>query len=188
MSEETNQSIGTTVTESEPRNSEGCVTNNHHHEGLVGSHDTGKELPEGFREGAPIPVEESPMTESQEDLVSSHMESYQSLPSSQSSEEGIREAKMIPYVSPPKTTETIHFEDTLSDENHCQFNLIYEYSLIERKAGGLAIGMVLAGKPPAWLPVICERLKHLIISSEAFQEKRRIEYNAQNAAKKTKVW
>ena len=42
----------------------------------------------------------------------------------------------------------------------------------------LAIGMVLAGKPPAWPPVIHERLKHLIISSEAFQKKKRIEFNA----------
>ena len=76
MSEESNQSIGTTVMESEPRNSEECATNNHHHEGLVGSHDTGNELPEGFRECSPIPVEESPMTESQEDLVSSPAKSY----------------------------------------------------------------------------------------------------------------
>ena len=48
----------------------------------------------------------------------------------------------------------------------------------------MAIGMVLAGKPPAWLPVICERLKHLIISSEAFLKKKRIKYNAQLGAKK----
>ena len=111
MSEETNQSTGTTVMESEPRNSERCATNNHHHEGLVGSHDTGNELPEGFRESAPISVEESPMTESQKDLVSSPAKRFQSLYSSKNSEEGIKEAKMVPYVSPPKTTETIHFED-----------------------------------------------------------------------------
>ena len=51
----------------------------------------------------------------------------------------------------------------------------------------LAIGMVLAGMPPAWLPVIFERLKHLIISSEAFQKKKRIKYNAQKEAKKLRV-
>ena len=76
MSGETNQSIRTTVMESGPRNSEGCATNNYYHEGLVGSCDTGEELPEGFREGAPIPVEESPMTQSKEDLVSLPMKSY----------------------------------------------------------------------------------------------------------------
>ena len=47
--------------------------------------------------------------------------------------------------------------------------------------------MVLAGKPPAWLPVICERLKYLIISSETFQKKRRIKYDAHMGAKKLRV-
>ena len=63
---------------------------------------------------------------------------------------------------------------TLSDEKHFQFILIYESLLIAGQAGNLtdlAIGMVLTGKPPGWLPVIHERLKHLIISSEAFQKK-----------------
>ena len=43
----------------------------------------------------------------------------------------MKEAKMIPYVSPPQVIETIHFKNTLSDENHFQFNLIYESLLIE---------------------------------------------------------
>ena len=47
--------------------------------------------------------------------------------------------------------------------------------------------MVLARKSPAWLPVIHERLKHLIISSEAFQKKKIIEYNAQLETKKLRV-
>ena len=97
---------------------------------------------------------------------------------------------MIPCVSPSQTTETIHFEDTLSDENCFQFNLIYASLLIEGKAGNLndlAIGIVLAGKPPAWLPIICERLKHLIISSETFQKKKRIKYDVQMGAKKLRV-
>ena len=82
---------------------------------------------------------------------------------------------MIISVSPLQMTMTIHFEDTLSDEDHFQFNLIYWSLLIEGKTGNLtylAIGMVLAGKPPAWLPVILEGLKHLIISSEAFQKEK----------------
>ena len=60
----------------------------------------------------------------------------------------MKEVQMIPYVSPPQTTTTIiHFKDTLSDEDHFQFNLIYESLLIEG-------------------------LKYLIISSEAFQKKK----------------
>ena len=31
--------------------------------------------------------------------------------------------------------------------------------------------MVLAEKPPTWLPVMYERLKHLIINADAFREK-----------------
>ena len=148
---------------------------------------TGNELPGGFdlssrvRENESVPVEESSVIGSQEGPISSPVGSFQLLYSSQSSEEGLKEVKMIPYVSPPQTTETMHYKDTLSDENCFQFNLIFESLLIEGKAGNLtdfAIGMVLAGKPLAWLPVNCERLKHLIISSEAFQKKKRIKYNA----------
>ena len=105
----------------------------------------------------------------QEDPISSPMRSFQSLYSSQSSEEGIWEAQMIPYVSPPQMTMTVHFEDTLSDEDHFQFNLIYESLLTEGKTGNLtdlAIGMVLAGKPPTWPPVIQERVKYLQLRVE----------------------
>ena len=157
---------------------------------------TGNELPGGLdlgggaRKDESILVEESPENGPQEDPISSPVRSFQSLFSSQSSEEGMKEAQMIPYVSPPQTTATIHFKDTLSDENHFQFNLIYESLLVEGWAGNitdLAIDMVLAGKPPTWLPVICERLKHLTISSEAFQKKKRIKYNAQKGTKKLRV-
>ena len=61
------------------------------------------------------------------------------------------------------------------------FNLIYESLLLEGKAGNLTdltIGMVLAEKPPAWLQVMHGRLKHLIISSETFQKKKKADYNA----------
>ena len=53
----------------------------------------------------------------QEDPISSPMRSFQSLYSSHSSEEGLKEAQIIPSVYPPEMTMTIHFEDTLSDED-----------------------------------------------------------------------
>ena len=62
----------------------------------------------------------------------------------------------------------LQFEDTLSEEDHRNFNLIYESLLLEGKVGNLTdltLGMVLAEKPPTWLQVMQERLKHLIISS-----------------------
>ena len=43
--------------------------------------------------------------------------------------------------------------------------------------------MVLAEKPPTWLQVVHERLKHLIISSEKFKEKKKAKDNAQAKAK-----
>ena len=65
----------------------------------------------------------------------------------------------------------LKFEDTLSDEDYRQFRVIYDSLLLEGKAGNLtksSLEVVLAQKPPAWLQVIYERLKHLIISSETF--------------------
>ena len=89
--------------------------------------------------------------------------------------------KMIPYVPPLKEARVLQFEDTLSEMDHRSFNLIYESLLLEGKEGNLTDltqGMVLAEKPPAWLPVMHSRLKHLIISSEAFQKKNKAEYDA----------
>ena len=57
---------------------------------------------------------------------------------------------------------------------------------MEGKAGNLTnltLGMVLAEKPPAWLQVMHERLKHLIISSAMFKEKKKAEYNARVKAR-----
>ena len=57
---------------------------------------------------------------------------------------------------------------------------------MEGQAGNLTdlmLGMVLAEKPPTWLQVMHERLKHLIISSERFKEKKKAEYNAQAKVK-----
>ena len=47
------------------------------------------------------------------------------------------------------------------------------------------LGVVLAQKPPAWLQVVYERLKHLIISSETFQNKKK-RYMAREKVKLTK--
>ena len=74
----------------------------------------------------------------------------------------------------------------MSEEDHRNFDLIYELLLLEGKAGNLtdlALGMVLAEKPPAWLQVMYERLKHLIISSEKFKEKKRAKYDARARGK-----
>ena len=45
--------------------------------------------------------------------------------------------------------------------------------------------MVLAERPPPWLQVMHGRLKHLIISSETFQKKKKAEYDAQAKVKQT---
>ena len=187
MSEETKQGIKSAVLENEYESGERCATKSHEKGSpVVGSfpkmdgHEystTGNELSDGLnmgRESESIPVEESPVTRLQEDPVSSPTKSFQSLYSSQSSKEGIKEVKMIPYISPFKETGVVQFEDTLSDEDYKHFDLIYESLLLEGKAGNLtdlAVSMMLAGKPPVWLPVIHGRLKHLIISSKDFLEK-----------------
>ena len=140
-----------------------------------------------MRESELISVEESLVVRSQADPISSPVKSFQSLYSSQSSEEGKKEAKMIPCVSPLKENWVVQFGDTLLKQDCKCFDLIYESLLLEGRAGSLAdlvVGMVLAEKPPVWLPVIHGRPKHLIISSKAFQEKKRAEYNAQVKAKK----
>ena len=88
---------------------------------------------------------------------------------------------MIPYVPPSEEVKVLQFEDTLSEVDYRNFNLIYESLLLEGKAGNLtdlAFGMVLAEKSPALLQVMHGRLKHLIISSESFQKKEKPEYDA----------
>ena len=84
----------------------------------------------------------------------------------------------------------LQFEDTLSEMDCRNFNLIYESFLLEGKAGNLTaftVKMVLAEKPPAWLPVMHGRLKHCINSSEAFHKKKKAEYNAQAKARKLQI-
>ena len=70
----------------------------------------------------------------------------------------------------------LKFEDTLADEDYRQFRAIYDSLLLEGKVGNLTkstLEVVLAQKPPAWLQVIYERLKHFIISSETFWNKKK---------------
>ena len=109
--------------------------------------------------------------------------SFPSLSSSQSSGNN----KMIPYVSPVGKVRVLKFEDTLSEEDCRGFSVIYESLLLEGRVGNLTdltMGMVLAENPPAWLQVMHERLKHLIITSEAFKKKKRAEHIAQVGVKK----
>ena len=47
--------------------------------------------------------------------------------------------------------------------------------------------MVLAERPPTWLPVMYERLKHLIINTDAFREKMRMGYYPQTGGKGKKI-
>ena len=64
---------------------------------------------------------------------------------------------MIPYVPPSEEIRVLQFEDTLSEIDYRNFNLIYESLLLEGKAGNLTdlmVGMVLAEKHPAWLQVM----------------------------------
>ena len=90
------------------------------------------------------------------ELGSSPLGSFQLL---QSSDSDIK----IPYVPPLGVVKILQFEDTLSEEDHKNFNLIYELLLLEGKERNLidlTLGMVLAEKPPTWLQVMHERLKH----------------------------
>ena len=64
--------------------------------------------------------------------------------------------------------------------------MIYESLLLEGRAGNLTdltLGMVLAEKSLTWLQVMHERLKHLIISSEKFKEKKEAKHVALARAK-----
>ena len=107
------------------------------------------------------------------ELGSSPTGSFQSLQSSESSEGGSG-TSIIPLVG---GTRVLKFEDKLSEEDCKNFKLIYESLLSEGRAGNLTnltLEVVLAEKPPTWLPVLHERLKHLIINEDTFTEKMRI--------------
>ena len=79
-----------------------------------------------------------------------------------------------PIVPTTNKVKILRFEDTLSKEDCRQFKIIYESLLLEGRAGNLTkstLEVVLAQKPPTWVQVIYERPKHLVISSETFQNK-----------------
>ena len=116
--------------------------------------------------------------------LESPMRSFLSIDSEQSS--GNEEDKYI--TSMTNRVKILKFEDTLADEDYRQFRIIYNSLLPEGKVGNLTkstLEVVLAQKPPAWLQVIYDRLKHLIISSETFQNKKK-RYMAREKVKMTK--
>ena len=119
-------------------------------------------------------------------LGSSPTGSFQSLQSSQSSEGGSG-TSMNPPVG---ETRVLKFEDTLSKEDCQNFKLIYESLLLEGRVGNLTkltLEMVLAEKPPTWLSVMYERLKHLIINADDFKEKLRMGHYPQVGKKERKI-
>ena len=74
----------------------------------------------------------------------------------------------------------------MPQEDHKNFDLIYESLVLEGRAGyltDLTLGMVLAEKPQTWLQFMHERLKHLIISSETFKEEKKAKQDAQARGK-----
>ena len=102
----------------------------------------------------------------------SPMGSFLSIDSEQSS----KEKEDVHDTSMTNQVKILKFEDTLAYEDYRQFRIIYDSLLLEGKVGNLTkstLEVVLAQKPPAWLQVIYERLKHLVISSETFQKKKK---------------
>ena len=99
--------------------------------------------------------------------LESPMGSFLSIDSEQSS----KREENASVTSMANTVKILKFEDTLADEDFRQFRIIYDSLLLESIAGNLTkstLEVVLAQNPPAWLQVLYERLKHLIISSETF--------------------
>ena len=104
--------------------------------------------------------------------LESPMGSFLSIDSEQSSKK--EEDAYVTSVT--NRVKILKFEDTPADEDYRQFRVIYDPLLLEGKAGNLTkstLEVVLAQKPPAWLQVIYERLKHLVNSSETFQKKKK---------------
>ena len=92
------------------------------------------------------------------------------------SEQSNRREENASVISMANKVKILKFEDTLADEDYSQFRIVYDSLLLEGKVGNLTrstLEVVLAQKSPAWLQVIYERLKHLIISSETFRNKKK---------------
>ena len=74
------------------------------------------------------------------------------------------------------------------EEDHKNFDFIYESLLLEERAGNLTditLRMVLAEKTLTWLQVMHERLNHLIICSEKFKKKKKANHDAQARGNKS---
>ena len=132
---------------------------------------------ERVKNGDSIVEPESPLADNSE----SPMGSFLSTESQQSSEEEekVHDTTMVNKLK------MLKFEDTLADEDYRQCKIIYDSLLLEGQVGNLTkttLEVVLAQKPPAWLQVIYERLKHLVISSKTFQ-KEKGKYMAKGNAK-----
>ena len=118
------------------------------------------------------------------------MESFLSLSSEQSNEREEGEST----TSTTNQVKILKFEDTLTNKDHRQFEIIFESLLLEGKVGNLTkstLEVVLAQKPLASLQVIHERLKHLIISSETFQNRRKRGFKIKRKMKphrKDRLW
>ena len=130
---------------------------------------TGKELVRGSMPDREVGKEGSGLSE----FGSFPLGSFQSLHSSQGSERD----KMITYVPPLEEVKVLQFEDTLSEMDHRNCNLIYESLLLEGKTGNLTdltLEMVLAEKPLAWLQVMHGRLSILLSVLKPSKRKRRL--------------
>ena len=112
-------------------------------------------------------------------------------PNSEQSSEREEDETIAPTTNQVKI---LKFKDTLTDEDHRRFEIMYKSLLLEGKVGNLTKSMlevVLAQKTPTWLQVIHERLKHLIISSETFQNRRKRGYKVKRKTKsdrKNRLW
>ena len=107
----------------------------------------------------------------QDSQLSNNLESPMGSFLSIDSEESSKKEEDAYVTSMTNRVKILKFEDTLADEDYRQFRIIYDSLLLEDKAGSLTkstLEVVLAQKPPAWLQVIYERLKNLVISSETF--------------------
>ena len=107
--------------------------------------------------------------------ILSPMGSFPSLYSGQNSK-GEEENPLVPVTNRVKI---LQFEDTLSEDDCKHFNIIYKSLLLEGRACNLTkstLEVVLAQKPPTWLQLMYERLKHLIISSETFRNRMKMGY------------
>ena len=176
MNEEADVDAGLMIVEDEQINEERGENGSHEMSSHLGKHSTVTMTSEESMRGSTADKEIERGGSGLSELGGSPLGSFQSLPSSQGSEK----YKIISYIPPMEEMNMLKFEDTLSEEDRRNFNVIYESLLMEGKAGNLTdltFRRVLAEKPPAWLQVRHRRLKHLIISSETFQKKKKAEYD-----------